>query len=173
LNVNETTRNNACWALGEIVLVLGSNDSKGFIEQIVERLVPILNAKKKSKGLTENSAALMGRMAYVCPDLVAAHLDKFAQGWFTSMKQLRHEEEREQAYKGLCLIVRKNPKACAPQFQYLCDAISSYESPPKDIAQNFYEILQGFKQSVGNNWNNYFDKFPDELKNTLTQRYRL
>lgn len=72
--------NNAAWAAGEIALQAGA-DMAPFVQPLMEKIVPVLLSNKAARSLTENSAVTIGRLASVCPEIVAPHLGLFVSAW--------------------------------------------------------------------------------------------
>lgn len=72
--------NNAAWAAGEIALQAGP-DMEQWVQPLMERIVPVLLSTKAARSLTENSAVTIGRLAIVCPAIVAPHLHVFVSAW--------------------------------------------------------------------------------------------
>jgi transportin-1 len=72
--------NNAAWAAGEIALQAGP-EMEVWVKPLMERIVPVLLADKAARSLMENSAVTIGRLAIVCPEIVAPHLDVFVSAW--------------------------------------------------------------------------------------------
>lgn len=72
--------NNAAWAAGEIALQAGE-EMKPWVQPLMEKIVPVLLNPKAARSLTENSAVTIGRLAIVCPEVVAPHLQVFVSAW--------------------------------------------------------------------------------------------
>mgnify|MGYP002477564668 CR=1 FL=1 len=100
--------NNAAWAAGEIALQAGA-DMEPFVNPLMERLVPILISSKAARSLTENSAVTIGRLAIVCPQLVAPHLQVFVQAWCQALADIKDNEEKDSAFRGICAAIQVNP----------------------------------------------------------------
>jgi transportin-1 len=43
------------------------------------------------------------------PALVAPHLSEFAQAWCQALYEIRDNEEKDSAFRGLCTLVQTNP----------------------------------------------------------------
>ena len=170
---NTSVCNNASWAIGEFLISLGTERSKPYCEAILTKEVQIINSKNLKLSLMENTAVTIGRLAYVCPDLVAPHLASFCTYWCIALKTVRHTIEKDHAFRGLCLMVRKNPQATMQSFPYICDAIASWTNPPKELAEEFHTLLHGFKKSIGDTWPTYYSSFPKDLIETLSKNYGL
>jgi transportin-1 len=170
---NSSVCNNASWALGELVISLGPEISSKYCETILAKEIQIINTKNLKLSLMENTSVTIGRLAYVCPDLVAPHLASFCTYWCIALKTVKHNSERNHAFRGLCLLVRKNPQAVVQSLPYICDAIGSWTNPPKDLAEEFFTLLQGFKKSIGDGWTQYYSTFPKDLREILTSTYKL
>lgn len=72
--------NNAAWAAGEIALQAGKA-MEAWATPLMNKIVPVLLSNKAARSLTENSAVTIGRLAIVCPDIVAPHLNLFVKDW--------------------------------------------------------------------------------------------
>ncbi|XP_065006014.1 transportin-1 isoform X2 [Musa acuminata AAA Group] len=119
--------NNACWAIGELA-VQGLN-----------------------KSLRENSAITLGRLGWICPELVAPHVGHFIQPWCTALCMIRDDYEKEDAFRGLCAIVRTNPQGAVNSLSYLCKAVASWhEIQSEDLHNDICQVLNGYKQMLPN-----------------------
>jgi hypothetical protein len=47
-----------------------------------------------NKSLLENSAITLGRLGWVCPELVAPHMDHFMQPWCSARRSSGFQEEQ-------------------------------------------------------------------------------
>jgi len=167
--------NNACWALGEIALK-SPNGIRHFSLHIINQLSMLFNIKHLVRGLVENTAITVGRIAYVCPDIIAPHLDSFMMGWCLALRLLQDNPEKDSAFRGLCSLIKANPEAVSRHFILVCDAIASWQQPQDDLRELFFQILHSFKNSISqDSWNQYFlsENFPENLRMTLQQRYQL
>eukprot|EP00761_Pharyngomonas_kirbyi_P013600 gb/GECH01013629.1/.p1 GENE.gb/GECH01013629.1/~~gb/GECH01013629.1/.p1 ORF type:complete len:894 (+),score=181.29 gb/GECH01013629.1/:1-2682(+) len=164
--------NNAVWSLGEIAVKLGE-EMKPFIPPILPRLVELMNSVQLNRNLLENTAITLGRLGWVCPAEVVPQLANFLPNWCLSLRRIRDIAEKEQAFKGLCAMIRLSPQSAIPSFAYVCDAIASWEEPEPALRQEFYDILQGFKNSMGNEWESYFSRFPNDIAQPLRANYNL
>ncbi|CAH9125942.1 unnamed protein product [Cuscuta epithymum] len=78
---------------------------------VISCLVPILqHAKELNKSLVENSAITLGRLAWDCPELVSPHMDHFMQARIC-------DDFEEEAFRGLCEMVRANPSGALSAIQ--------------------------------------------------------
>eukprot|EP00054_Salpingoeca_dolichothecata_P020737 m.131371 g.131371 ORF g.131371 m.131371 type:complete len:874 (+) comp23728_c0_seq2:250-2871(+) len=167
--------NNAAWAIGEIAMQMGVN-MKIFLPMMLESLVAIMNRppNRTRRTLLENTAITLGRLGCVCPEDVAVFLGEFIQPWCISMRNIRDNDEKDSAFRGVCAMIKVNPNAVVQHFVYFCDALNSWQQPKEDLHQTFYEILHAFKDSVGFDvWNKYFNKFPPPLQESLRLKYEL
>jgi len=125
------------------------------------------------RNLLENTAITIGRLGLVCPDAVASHLSEFIQQWCLSLRNIRDDIEKASAFSGLCNMIKYNPTGVVNSFPYLCDAIASWQNPKSDLREMFFQIQHGFKNSLGTEWDSYFNSFPSSLRNALQERYKL
>ncbi|XP_065331678.1 transportin-1 isoform X1 [Cloeon dipterum] len=163
--------NNATWAIGEISIKLGGGTSN-YIPLVLDQLVVIINRPNTPKTLLENTAITIGRLGYVCPHEVAPLLQQFVRQWCTSLRNIRDNEEKDSAFRGICQMITVNPAGVVQDFIFFCDAVASWISPKEDLKELFSKILHGFKNQVGEeNWKRFSDQFPVQLKERLTTMY--
>ncbi|CAL0320622.1 unnamed protein product [Lupinus luteus] len=139
--------NNACWAIGELAVKVRQEVSP-VILTVISCLVPILqHAKELNKSLIENSAITLGRLAWVCPELVSPHMEHFMQPWCTALSMIRDDIEKEDAFRGLCAMVKANPSGALSSLVYMCNAIASWhEIRSEDLHNDVCQVLNGYKQ---------------------------
>lgn len=79
---------------------------------------------------------------------------------------------QEHAFRGLCEMIKLNPRGTIAHFVNLCDAIASWQQPPAQLDEAFRQILTGYKSSVAPEaWAQYYGTFPEYMRARLTQRY--
>ena len=183
--------NNATWAAGEISVKLGDGMSV-YIPPILGPLITIINRPNTPKTLLENTAITIGRMGLVCPQMVAPSLLQFVRPWCTSLRNIRDNDEKDSAFRGMCQMISVNPSGVVPDFIFFCDAVASWLNPQVEIKYNFrlqififsllffqpdlkdmfYKILHGFKNQVGEEaWGKFSEQFPAPLKERLATNY--
>ncbi|KAK7895875.1 hypothetical protein WMY93_021200 [Mugilogobius chulae] len=163
--------NNATWAIGEISIQMGP-EMQPYIAMVLHQLVEIINRPNTPKTLLENTAITIGRLGYVCPQEVAPMLQQFIRPWCTSLRNIRDNEEKDSAFRGICTMISVNPGGVVQDFIFFCDAVASWVNPKDDLRDMFYKILHGFKNQVGeDNWKRFSDQFPMPLKERLATFY--
>ncbi|CAI5787367.1 transportin-1 isoform X1 [Lacerta agilis] len=163
--------NNATWAIGEISIQMGI-EMQPYIPMVLHQLVEIINRPNTPKTLLENTAITIGRLGYVCPQEVAPMLQQFIRPWCTSLRNIRDNEEKDSAFRGICTMITVNPSGVVQDFIFFCDAVASWISPKDDLRDMFCKILHGFKNQVGDeNWRRFSDQFPVPLKERLAAYY--
>ncbi|XP_010910681.1 transportin-1 isoform X2 [Elaeis guineensis] len=143
--------NNACWAIGELAVKVHQEISP-IVLTIISCLVPILqNAEGLNKSLIENSAITLGRLGWVCPELVAPHMEHFMQSWCAALCMIRDDFEKEDAFRGLCAMVRANPSGAVRSLAHVCKAIASWhEIRSEDLRNEVCQVVNGYKQMLAN-----------------------
>ncbi|ONM15699.1 Transportin-1 [Zea mays] len=144
--------NNACWAIGELAIKIGKEIAPVVIT-VVSCLITILKSPEGlNKSLVENSAITLGRLSWVCPDIVAPHMEHFMQAWCSALCTIRDDFEKEDAFHGLCAMVAANPTGAAGSLAYICQACASWtEIKSEGLHNEVCQILNGYKQLLGNN----------------------
>uniref|UniRef100_H3CCA7 Transportin-1 n=1 Tax=Tetraodon nigroviridis TaxID=99883 RepID=H3CCA7_TETNG len=163
--------NNATWAIGEIAMQMGA-EMQPYVGVVLPHLVEIINRPNTPKTLLENTAITIGRLGYVCPQEVAPQLQQFIRPWCSSLRNIRDNEEKDSAFRGICVMIGVNPAGVVQDFIFFCDAVASWVNPKDDLRDMFYKILHGFKEQVGEeNWQQFSEQFPPLLKERLSACY--
>ncbi|XP_033636471.1 transportin-1-like isoform X1 [Asterias rubens] len=163
--------NNATWAIGEVSIQMGE-EMEPYIQLVLNQLTDIINRANTPKTLLENTAITIGRLGLVCPQVVAPVLPQFIRQWCTSLRNIRDNEEKDSAFRGICAMINVNPAGVVQDFIFFCDAVASWQNPKDDLKQMFYTILHGFKNEVGvENWKRFSDQFPAPLRERLAANY--
>ncbi|CAF4090037.1 unnamed protein product, partial [Rotaria sp. Silwood2] len=119
-----------------------------------------------------NTAITIGRLGLVCPNDVSSQLQRFIRPWCVALRNIRDNDEKDSAFRGICNMIILNPLAVTNEFIYVCDAIASWENPPTELHAKFRIILQTFKQEFGSDqWKQLTDRFPLPLKQRLQIHY--
>ncbi|KAG0595374.1 hypothetical protein M758_UG161200 [Ceratodon purpureus] len=173
---NVSVANNACWAIGEVAIKVRKEISP-IVLTVISSLVPILsNTEGLNKSVLENSAITLGRLGWVCPELVAPHMEHFMQPWCGALCTIRDDFEKEDAFRGLCAMARLNPGGAVNSFVSMCEAIGSWhEIRSQELSSEITQVLHGYKQmlSQSNSWEQYFGVLDGTLRDKLVKTYAL
>ncbi|NXC91127.1 TNPO1 protein, partial [Cercotrichas coryphoeus] len=136
--------NNATWAIGEISIQMGI-EMQNYIPMVLHQLVEIINRPNTPKTLLENTGIqkltiTIGRLGYVCPQEVAPMLQQFIRPWCTSLRNIRDNEEKDSAFRGICTMITVNPSGVVQDFIFFCDAVASWISPKDDLRDMFCKV---------------------------------
>ncbi|KAB2094927.1 hypothetical protein ES319_A01G000700v1 [Gossypium barbadense] len=152
LNETIAVANNACWAIGELAIKVRQEISP-VVMTVISCLVPILQHAEQgvNKSVVENTAITLGRLAWVCPDLVSPHMEHFMQPWCISLCMIRDDIEKEDAFRGLCAVVRANPSAALSSLVLMCKAFASWDEIRNgELHNEVCQVLHGYKQMLRN-----------------------
>lgn len=161
--------NNACWAIGELAIKV-QKEISSVVLAVVSCLVPILqHAEGLNKSLIENSAITLGRLAWVCPELVSPHMEHFLQPWCFALSMIRDDIEKEDAFRGLCAMVKANPSGALNSLVFMCKAIASWhEIRSEDLNNEICLVLQGYKQMLKDGaWEQFMSALEPSVKDKL------
>ena len=86
------------------------------------------------------AAITIGRLGYVCPQDVAPSLDQFIKPWCISLRNIRDNDEKDSAFRGVCSMIGVNPGGVVNDFIYFCDAVASWVNPRDDLKTTFFEV---------------------------------
>ncbi|XP_071921159.1 transportin-1-like [Coffea arabica] len=171
LKENVSVANNACWAIGELAIKV-QKDMASIVMTVITCLVPILqHVEGLNKSLIENSAITLGRLAWVCPELVSPHMGHFMQHWCIALSVIRDDVEKEDAFHGLCAMVKTNPSGALSSLVYICQAIASWhEIRSEDLHNEVCQVLQGYKQMLNNGaWEQCMSNLEPHVKEKLAK----
>ncbi|KAF5375543.1 hypothetical protein D9615_009146 [Tricholomella constricta] len=165
--------NNAAWSVGEVALRYGRDDPEfqQWVNPLIARLIPILLHPKAPRSLHENAAVSIGRIGLMHPTLVAPHLPEFAQAWCQALYEIRDNEEKDSAFRGLCTLVQTNPAGIAKSLLWFCNSIVRWNQPSPELNGMFQQLLQGFKQHDAAGWAAQTATFPPAIQERLATRY--
>ncbi|WZY84587.1 hypothetical protein YC2023_030971 [Brassica napus] len=155
---NLSVANNACWAIGELAVKVRQEVSP-IVTNVVSSLGLILqHGEAVNKSLVENSAITLGRLAWIRPDLVAPHMEHFMKPWCLALSMVRDDIEKEEAFRGLCAVVKVNP--------------SGGEIRNEDVKNEVSQVLNGYKHMLGNSWAECWSALEPPVKERLS-RYQV
>lgn len=165
--------NNAAWSVGEVALRYGVNDLEfaQWVQPLISRLIPILLHPKAPRSLHENAAVSIGRIGLMHPALVAPSLPDFAQAWCQALHDIRDNEEKDSAFRGICQLVQVNPGGIWKSLLWFCNAIVRWNQPSQGLSQAFAQILRGLKEWDTATWNAQVSTFPQAIQTRLHELY--
>ena len=142
--------NNATWSAGEIALQYGSvhdasnaahrQELEEWVMPLIQRLIPVLLNPKSVKSLSENAAVTIGRLGLVVPDMVAIHLEVFLENWCQALWDIKDNDEKDSAFRGLCEMIQVNPNGAAKGFVYFCNAVVRWTTPSQQLNDMFAKV---------------------------------
>ena len=59
----------------------------------------------------------------------------------TSLRNIRDNEEKDSAFRGLCLMISVNPNGVVVDFIFFCDAVASWVQPKEDLKLMFNKVV--------------------------------
>lgn len=58
----------------------------------------------------------------------------------TSLRNIRDNEEKDSAFRGMCQMITVNPGGVVPDFIFFCDAVASWATPRADLKYMFQKV---------------------------------
>ena len=86
---------------------------KRFIPAVLPPLIEI-SRRSQPKTLLENTGITLGRLGLHCAREVAPELGQFIRSWCTSLRNIRDNEEKDSAFRGMCFMIHANATAIVP-----------------------------------------------------------
>lgn len=56
------------------------------------------------------------------------------------MRNIRDNDEKDSAFRGMCQMISLNPGGVVQDFIFFCDAIASWINPKDDLKDMFYKV---------------------------------
>ncbi|KTW31717.1 uncharacterized protein T551_00978 [Pneumocystis jirovecii RU7] len=162
---------NAAWSAGEISLKMG-HEMLPYVDPLLNRLIKLLKGPNTLPSVLENCAITIGRLSLTCPDSVAPNLRNFIKPWCSALMNVRDNEEKDSAFRGICTIISRNPEAMTDILTDFMTAISKFQKPSPELNDMFLKILQGYKRMM-NDWNNIISNLHPETQQRLRERYAI
>lgn len=145
---------NALWSLGLVSKMCSGQDVAQYALLALERLIPILTAPMAAlpRPLVQNAAICLGRICGSTPETIAPHTHMFLAGWCAALRGLQDGEEKQDAYQGLCRLIKLNVGTSCQYFKSICECFASWNRPADEPLQtDMVEIVQWFKTQCTDN----------------------
>ena len=59
------------------------------------------------------------------------------------MRNIRDNEEKDSAFRGVCAMITINPAGVVQDFIFFCDAVASWVNPKQDLKETFHKVCNG------------------------------
>ncbi|OKL63621.1 hypothetical protein UA08_01019 [Talaromyces atroroseus] len=164
--------NNACWSLGEIALEEHA-DLGPWLEKLYPALLTIISNEMVIDSVNENAAVALGRLGISKSELLAPHLQQFAQEFIKSMSKVDFSREKATAFLGFNRVVMHNPQAMESCLADYFTIISTFPQKSlshddyRDLQRSFQQVLKGYQELIPG-----FDSFLSQLPPQVTQRLK-
>lgn len=56
------------------------------------------------------------------------------------MRNIRDNEEKDSAFRGMCQMITVNPAGVVPDFIFFCDAAASWSNPKSDLHETLKTV---------------------------------
>ncbi|CAH2355414.1 importin subunit beta-2 [[Candida] railenensis] len=172
--------NNAIWSLGEICMRLQFSDLEGFIPNLLDLLIPVMNSSDTQQTVLENASICLGRLGLTTQGaaMIAPRLQEFILQWCGQVLYLVDNNEKETAYEGMLNIINANPdlgfgglsnQQGRKNLSIFIDCIGNYPGAPEELANKFAQILQAYRQMIGEEvWLQIIGSFDNETRRNLS-----
>ena len=165
---------NACWAVGELAAPIGRGGLEPVVAALVDAIAPLLSRTSGFKrSMLENAAIAIGRLALSCPEPLAPHLEAFIWNWCAALAAVRDGPEKQQAFLGLCALVKGNPTAGLRGFAVVCEALASWQEAPPEVARESMALLGQFQAHLAalGQWQGYWTTVRPVMRTKLQAMY--
>lgn len=158
--------NNAIWALGEIVMRVPFAEVEGYVKNLVDLVIPVLNSTDLQSTVLENAAICLGRVGLNGgAEAIAPRLSEFIVTWCSHFMYLIDNSEKETGFKGMLNIISANPdqgfgglstnQQGKKNLAILLTCIANYAEPTQELQHLFADLIQNYKALLGDDvWMN-------------------
>lgn len=93
------------------------------------------------------------------------------ESWCMALSMIHDDVEKEDAFRGLCAMVRANPSGALSSLVFLCKAIASWhEIRSEELHNEVCQVLHGYKQMLRNGaWDQYMSALEPPVKEKLSK----
>lgn len=164
--------NNAAWVIGKLCLMMGTQ-IRPFLPDILNSFLNILNCTENNgRTMLKTIVITLCIIFYICPDINLPNMDDIIMNCCILIRNVRDSDEKVFAFHGLGKMVRNCPEFNKNHFIYYCDAIASFNDVNIELKDEILNVLTRFRQTVGEeNWQQFYEQFPDPLKYKLNMLY--
>ncbi|KAG4918631.1 hypothetical protein JHK85_056912 [Glycine max] len=98
-------------------------------------------------------------------------IDQYTAHINDNNKKIRDDVEKEDAFRGLCAMVKANPSGALSSLVYMCKAIASWhEIRSEDLHNEVCQVLHGYKQMLRNGaWDQCMSALEPPVKEKLSK----
>lgn len=183
----QTVCTNASWSIGQCLAEYGPNSKRSgnnkqqdnvmdeHCDEILNRLVAILKKEEAPEYIEGNVAITMARLVRAYPDRITKKWDCFAVEWITALMKFQEDSDKIDAFNVLMGTVMKNPVAVVQSrngCRVLFESIAKWQNPPKELNDQFKNVLVGFKNAAPN-WDGLMGGLDEKTRQTLGERYNV
>lgn len=140
-------------------------------EMILPLLISMNSQARVSPGIKDNSTIAICRFCFVCPRVVP-YVVQYFPSLCMKVAKLRDTEEKEQATKGLCVIIQQAPEVFPECFHNFVAVVASWYGmiagviarnaiSNMELGQMMLNVLNGYKQSAGSEWESFYNQKVD------------
>lgn len=168
-----TTSMNAIWAIGQVCKSgMGRPVLEPLAVQIVQNLVHVLGSRgmhlsTEERGVAENAAVCMGRLALIDPKFCATEVWRCLLGWCDALGKVREAEERREAFTGFVQTIYANPQSIMQASSNITETLGCI------LFAILTWHLDGTAVSSKGNWQQSFQPFPPNEKELFAALTRL
>ncbi|KAL9559161.1 hypothetical protein MBANPS3_000565 [Mucor bainieri] len=154
--------NNALWAVGEMVMRWGSG-TQPYVPGLIDVFLPLLTHPQAPASIHENAMIALGRLGLACPQFVAPYLRSFVKPWLEKSLSVREGDEKDSAFRGLCVVIKFNAQDAQEELYLLLVAISALRAPSKALVQELSDIVRGYRSITSDDEWNYITSQMDPI----------
>jgi transportin-1 len=176
--------NNASWAIGEICVKAGEETMRPYVERLVTLLIQTLHnsANARAQVLVQNTCITIARLALVSSQQIGPLFPQFAEQWCMAMITARNDAEKNNAFKGVCLLIQANAQVMMEGriFYWFLKSVASFyqdsqwsQPPAPEVKTMLSQVLNGYKGSHAATWGQIWQQLEQPERQRLTELYGL
>ncbi|KAJ3435781.1 hypothetical protein M0812_17820 [Anaeramoeba flamelloides] len=162
---------NSCNCIIEISNSMDSNEMEKYLPNILKKLINSMFEKHVNKRIPIMAAITISHLALSNPQFISQHFESFAEPWFYWITRINETSELDNSFRAVCNIATSNPNVFSNYFLEFCQALVYHKNPEKELKNALIKIFLDFKNSLQNEWFQYYQSFPEKLRNQLKSLY--
>eukprot|EP00003_Mantamonas_plastica_P028107 TRINITY_DN624_c0_g1_i4.p1 TRINITY_DN624_c0_g1~~TRINITY_DN624_c0_g1_i4.p1 ORF type:complete len:483 (-),score=137.86 TRINITY_DN624_c0_g1_i4:492-1940(-) len=173
VHIKPSVISNAAWAMGELVESL-KEEMEPFVDEMLELMVKAIREDKIKVTLLQNLTITLGKIMKYFPDASLQYLESLTQEYCVGLTYISDAGSREESYMSFCKLVEMQPELITQDFFYFCDALCFHEDTSNELEELFQSLMETFKEALSEeDWDHYFSRFPDLLRESMATRFGL
>ena len=143
------------------------------LQPLYNQLGQIICKSSLNKSLAQNVSLCLGICGNSDAKSGSEILEHIIKPFCVSLRYLKHSPEKYAAFVGMCKVTQLNAQAVVKTFGFLLEAFTLYQDTPPSLFETFKFIVESFKNSAIDDWDQFISAFPNEFRTQVMQKFQI